>query len=164
MKSSLCIGLFGSCGTSKWRDKFIKKFTANNIKFFNPLKEDWKPEDAKIEAEHLASDEIILIAITGETFSSASLAETGYAILNTINSQERRSVVIFIDQKLNPLLEIENPTAAKESKNARKIILSHLEHVQNKVPNVKVVNSLDEMLTFSVNLYKLHEQSHKVFD
>ena len=113
MKSTLCIGLFGSCGSSKWRDKFIKKYTANNIKFFNPLKDDWKPEDSKIEAEHLATDEIILIAITGETFSSASLAETGYAILNTVNN--RRSVVIFIDQKLNPLLEIENPTAAQRT-------------------------------------------------
>ena len=162
MKSTLCIGLFGSCGSSKWRDKFIKKYTANNIKFFNPLKDDWNPEDSKIEAEHHATDEIILIAITGETFSSASLAETGYAILNTVNN--RRSVVIFIDQKLNPLLEIENPTAAKESKNARAIILSHLAHGQRNFPNVKVVHSLEDMLNFSVSLYKLHEQSHKVFD
>ena len=56
---NLCIGLFGTCGGSKWRDKFIAKYNERGIEFFNPQKDDWKPEDAEIEADHLANDGVI---------------------------------------------------------------------------------------------------------
>ena len=155
MSKDLCIGLFGTCGNSKWRDKFVKRYQIKSVNFFNPLKTDWKPEDSVIEAEHLANDAIILFAITQETFSTASLAETGYAILNAITSVENRFVIIYIDSNVNPLLAMENPQAAKESKNARAIITSHLKHVKHS--NIYFVDSLDKMLDFSVMLYKAAE-------
>lgn len=150
-----CIGLFGTCGSSKWRDSFIKKYKMKNVEFFNPQKDDWKPEDSAVEAEHLVNDDIILFPVTSETFGTASLAETGYSILSAIRSNSQRYVIIFIESKLNPLLAIENPTAAKESQNARAIVLAHLKKVKN--PNVFIVNSLDEMLDLSLRLYKVAE-------
>jgi hypothetical protein len=125
-----------------------------SINFFNPLKDDWKPEDSAVEAEHLVNDDVILFPITGETFGTASLAETGYSILSAIRSNDQqRFVVIYIEQKLNPLLSMENPSAAKESHNARAIVLAHLKKVNN--PNVFIVDSLEKMFEVSVKLYNI---------
>ena len=147
------IGLFGTCGNSKWRVKFINKYKMKNIEFFNPLKADWKPEDSKVEAEHLINDDIVLFPITNETFGTASLAETGYSALSAIQSNSNRYVIIFIDPKVNELIHQENPTAAKESTNSRAIVSAHLKKMNHK--NVFVVNSLDEMLTLSIRLYEV---------
>lgn len=40
----LCVGLFGTCGRSKWRNPFMEKYKELGIKFFNPQVDDWKPE------------------------------------------------------------------------------------------------------------------------
>jgi len=153
-----CIGLFGTCGSSKWRDPFIRHYQMRSINFFNPLRDDWKPEDSAIEAEHLVNDDVF--PITGETFGTGSLAETGYSILSAIRSNDQRFVVIYIEQKLNPLLGIENPTATKESHNSRAIVLAHLKKVNH--PNVFIVDSLDAMLKISVRLYKITEEMKKI--
>lgn len=60
----LCIGLFGTCGTSKWRSTFIDHYNDEGINFFNPQVNDWKPEDAIKEAKHLAEDTVILFPVT----------------------------------------------------------------------------------------------------
>lgn len=44
---SRCIGLFGTCGGSIWRDKFMDKYDDENltgepILYYNPQVEDWK--------------------------------------------------------------------------------------------------------------------------
>lgn len=31
-----CIGLFGTCGSSKWRETFIEMFKRASIDFFQP--------------------------------------------------------------------------------------------------------------------------------
>ena len=150
-----CIGLFGTCGSSKWRDPFINRYKTKSMNYFNPLKSDWKPEDAREEAEHLVKDEILLFPITGETFGTASLAETGYSIINSIRANDHRYVIIFIEPKVSEMLHQENPTAAKESTNSRAIVAAHLKKLDH--PNVFVVDSLEEMLNISVNLYKVIE-------
>ena len=76
----LCIGLFGTCGNSIWRNDFIAKYNALNINFFNPQKEGWTPEDAQIEAEHLAEDSLILFPVLSETYGLGSLVETGFSV------------------------------------------------------------------------------------
>jgi len=155
-----CIGLFGTCGSSKWRDKFVNRYKTRSIEFFNPQKDDWKPEDSAIEAEHLINDDIVLFPITAETFGTGSLAETGYSILNAIRSNDQQFVIIFIDPKVNPLLHQENPTAAKESSNSRAIVLAHLKKLNH--PNVFIVKSLEEMLDLSVKLYKVTETMKEI--
>ena len=73
----MTIGLFGTCGNSKWRDSFIKDYEKEGIDYYNPQVDNWKPEDAKVEAEHLANDKIILFPVTRETSGLGSLVTVG---------------------------------------------------------------------------------------
>lgn len=134
------IGLFGTCAGSKWRQDFINNFEKNGIKYFNPEKADWKPEDARNEVKHLFSDDIIVIAILGTSFGTASLAEIGFCIVNAFRKGQK--VIIFIEKSVEEFLAIENPRAAKESNNTRAIVLQHLSKIVNS--NVFVVKSLEE--------------------
>lgn len=149
----VCVGLFGTCGKSKWRDPFIERYEDLRIQFFNPQVADWKPENAVVEAEHLAEDAVILFPITSETYATGSLAETGFSILNAIKLEDRRDFVIFIDQKLDDALMVDNPLAAKESLRARALVQQHLKKLN--LSNLYYVDSLDEMLELSVALYKM---------
>ncbi len=154
------IGLFGTCGGSKWRDDFIRRYKRLDISFYNPQKDDWKPEDAQEEAEHLLKDDIILFPVTGETFGFGSLGETGFSILATLTSGSNRFVVIFIDPELDADLVENYPKVAKDAKNARSIVLAHLAKVS--LPNVYVVNDLTDMLVLSLELYKVCEMLNKI--
>ena len=108
-----CVGLFGTCGGSRWRDPFMKRYGELGIQFFNPQVEDWKPEDAEAEADHLAEDAIILFPITGETYGTGSLAETGFSALQAIKLNRHRDFVVMIERELDPPLN--DQVARKES-------------------------------------------------
>jgi len=164
-----CVGLFGTCGNSKWRDQFMDNFEGSNIDYFNPMVDNWKPEDAAIEAEHLAADNIILFPITKETYGIGSLSEVGFGVLSAIKLDDRRDFVVMIDQELDASLmpregwkelelspivkELEEALfeRAKESLRARALVLQHLK-AQN-LPNVYLVDNLEDMLKVSVTLY-----------
>lgn len=145
------VGLFGTCGGSKWRVPFEDKYRSAGISFFNPQVDNWDASMADIEAQHLAEDEIILFPITGETYGTGSLAETGFSILQAIRLDDRRDFVILIDKELSPGL-MENAVAAKESLRARALVKAHLRKV--RLSNLYVVETLEEMLAVSL---KLHE-------
>ncbi len=147
----LCIGLFGTCGGSEWRESFMADYDLDKIPYFNPQVDDWKPELADIEAEHLADDEIILFPITSETYATGSLAETGFSILQAIRLDDRRDFVIMIDKDLDQELKDENPGMAKESLRARALVLQHLKKL--RLSNLYVVDNLDQMLEVSLKLY-----------
>ena len=93
----ITIGLFGTCGISQWRTPFIKKYSSLGIQYFNPVKSDWKVEDATIEAEHLANDEILLFPVTNETYAFGSLGEVGFSIMQALKLDERRDIVVMIE-------------------------------------------------------------------
>lgn len=146
----LCVGLFGTCGKSKWRDPFMEFYKNEGIPFFNPQVDDWKPEDAVNEAMHLANDAVILFPVTGETYGTGSLAETGFSILNAIRLDDRRDFVILIEQSLDESLD--DATARKESLRARALVKEHLKKL--RLANLYVVDTLDEMLIISVTLFR----------
>lgn len=150
----LCIGLFGTCGGSTWRNQFMKKYSELGMNYFNPQVDDWKPELAEIEAEHLVNDDIVIFPVTDETFGTGSLAETGFSIMQAINSNENRSVILMVDKDVKEELKIADPVASKESTRARALVRAHLNKV--KKPNVYIVDSLDEMLRVSLKLYEVH--------
>ena len=150
---TLYIGLFGTCGKSSWRSRFIERYNQEGIQFFNPQVDDWKPEDATIEAEHLANDQVVLFPITGETYGTGSLAETGFSVLNAIKLEDRRDFVIMIEQELDDSLE--DAVARKESLRARALVKAHLKKL--RLSNLYVVNTLEEMLEVSVTLYRAAE-------
>lgn len=145
----LCVGLFGTCGNSRWRDSFIERYDVEDVEFFNPQVDDWKPECAVEEARHLANDAVILFPITSETYGTGSLAETGFSILNAIRLDDRRDFVILIEQDLDESLS--DPVARKESLRARALVREHLRKLH--LSNLYVVESLDEMLDVSLTLY-----------
>lgn len=149
----LCVGLFGTCGGSKWREPFIDCYTKEGIACFNPQVDDWKPEDAVVEAKHLASDAVVLFPITGETYGTGSLAETGFSILNAIRLDDRRDFVIYIEMELDPRLD--NAVARKESLRARALVKEHLKKL--RLSNLYLVDSLEEMLEVSLALYRAAE-------
>lgn len=149
---ALCIGLFGTCGDSTWRDKFIDAYQKLGFVYYNPNKVDWDPADSAEEAEHLRNDGVILFPIFGETFGTASLAETGYSILSALRTPGKRMVIILIDPKVSAALVAKNPQAAKESNNARAIVLAHL--AQLDYPYVHVVETEAQLLKESIRAYR----------
>lgn len=150
----ITIGLFGTCGGSKWRDPFIEKYKQLGYSFFNPQVDDWRPEYANIEAKHLVEDEIILFPVTDETYGLGSLAETGFSINQVLKSAKNRSVVLLIEPRVKEELEIANPSLAKESMRSRALVTAHLKQVNH--PNVYFVNNLEDMLRASLKLYSVH--------
>lgn len=146
----LVIGLFGTCGGSKWRDPFMEKYHELGIACYNPQVEDWKPELAEVEARHLAEDKVILFPVTNETYATGSLSEVGFSILNAIKLDDRRSFVVMIHRDLLP--ELGDPVARKESLRARALVYEHLRAL--RLSNLYVVETLEEMLEISIELYK----------
>lgn len=88
------VGLFGTAGSSAWRDKVMARLAAAGIAYFNPVVPDWTPAHAEIESQHLATDRVILLVITGETESYGSLAETGWAALSAAQNGQTMLLVI----------------------------------------------------------------------
>jgi hypothetical protein len=164
MKVLPYIGLFGTCGTSTWRDPFIARYQQNGINYFNPKVESWTPECADIEKRHLKSDQIILFPVTGETYGTGSLGETGFSALSVVLSimeRPNRYVVIMIEKDMDPKLKDENPVAWKESVRARKLVLAHLSELKH--PNVFVVDSFDQMMELSLELYSVVNKVEDIY-
>lgn len=145
----LCVGLFGTCGGSRWREPFIARYTDLAIPYFNPQVDDWDEAFAETEAVHLANDAIILFPVTGETYAGGSLAECGFSILQAIRLDDRRDFVIMIDRSLDPSLD--DAIARKESMRARALVRQHL--IKLRLPNVYLVDDLETMLEISETLY-----------
>lgn len=146
------VGLFGTCGNSTFRqEKFIPVYNNLQIPYFNPQVENWDPELAEVEADHLAHDVVQTWPVTGETYGAGSLAEQGYSIASSLRTDSPlpKFVIPMIEMKLSDSLT--DPVARKESERARRLASSHLH--KNASPNVFVVGSLDEMLDTSVTLY-----------
>ena len=152
-----CVGLFGTCGDSNWREGFIKKFEELGINFFNPQVKNWTPDFAEIEAEHLATDEIILFPVTGETYGFGSLAEIGFAVAQC--QQENRHLIVFVDQNL--VEDLEDVLLRKESNRARKLVAAHLNKIDETKPeNIHVVKDLGIMLELARVIYFKDTFSH----
>ena len=148
-----CVGLFGTCGGSRWRDPFMKAYDERGFNYYNPQVDNWEPWMAKEEADHLAQDAIILFPVTSETYGLGSLAETGYSILQALRRDSRREFIIMIDDHLDDSLTDE--ALCKESMRGRKLISSHLAKIN--MSNVHVVVSLEDMLELSIRLYRAYD-------
>lgn len=153
-ENSTCIGLFGTCGNSIWRSQFIQAYENANIQFFNPQVDNWSPDRAEFEAEHLVNDDIILLPITDETYGLGSLAETGFSILQGMKNN--RYLIALIDSDVSENLKIDNPILARESLRARALTLAHAKNIKHQ--NVFFVDSLEKMLDLSFTLHNVVEQ------
>ncbi len=99
------LGLFGTAGkkgeVNDWRGDVmpmirdgLEEVLTFGVEVFNPLKDDWTPDDAVVEARHLARDGAIILPVLDSTSGYASLAETGFAALGgTLRPQSVRMLI-----------------------------------------------------------------------
>lgn len=144
------IGLFGTCGNSRWRESFMAKYRELGLAFYNPQVENWDPSFAEEEARHLADDEIILFPITSETYGLGSLSEVGFSVLQAIRLDDRRDFVVMIAPTLDEGLT--DAGLRKESLRSRALVKQHLKKLRLK--NLYLVETLDEMLETSLALHQ----------
>jgi hypothetical protein len=150
--SIITVGLFGTCGESRWREPFIETCENLEVEFFNPVVPVWDPTFAVQEAEHLVNDDIILFPVTGETYGEGSLAETGYSISQALRSNKNRYVVVFVEPQVHKELEAADKAKATTSNKMRALVLAHLKRQKEMYPNVFVVDSMDGMHTAMIHL------------
>jgi hypothetical protein len=151
----MTIGLFGTCGDSSWRDRFINVYDHYGINYFNPHVDDWRPELAQIEAEHLANDEMILFPVTDETLGLGSLGEVGFSILQAIKLDSNRDIIVMIDNDINDDAKLNfDESMVRESIKMRALIKAHLNKLNYS--NVYLVEDLEKMLMLSLKLHEIH--------
>lgn len=146
------VGLFGTCGNSTFRrDLFIPAYEKLGIPYFNPQVDDWRPELADIESDHLTYDVVQCWPVTSETYGNGSLAEQGFSIASSMRAPSPlpKFIIPLIEMELDESLD--NEETRKESLRARKLAATHL--ANNASPNVFVVSTLDEMLETSITLF-----------
>ncbi len=146
------VGLFGTCGDSTFRkDLFIPEYERLGIAYFNPQVDDWKPEYADVEADHLATDTVQCWPVLGMTYGSGSLAEQGYSIASSLRAPTPlpKFVIPMIEMELSD--ELTDEIARQESLRARQLAITHMRNTTS--PNVFMVDTLQEMLEVSIVLY-----------
>lgn len=150
------VGLFGTCGNSKWREPFIKRLNQLGVSYYNPCRDNWDPEE---DSWQLKNDRIILMPVTDETYGTGTLSESAFGIVTTLASiyQKSTKLVIYIA----PLVEydpddenLNNSVAIKESNRARRIVTEHVKAFGN-LPNVYFVKNMKDMLTVTEMLIDL---------
>lgn len=131
------VGLFGTCGDSKWREQVvIPALEKANIAYFNPVVPNWNEEAQRNEVEHVASDKVIIMAITGETTGIASMAELGWQALSA--SERAQNLIIFLEDMPNDVKD-ETGTSLRINK-ARALIRKYV--AAQKCLGIFLVDSL----------------------
>lgn len=143
--STVCVGLFGTCGGSTWRDDFIKEIDnlEDDTTYFNPdAGDNWHPGMIDDENRHLMEDEIILFPVLGETAGTGSLGEIGFSVLNVMRNVmngKAQFLIILIDD----VCTVDDEALAKDSNRARKLVKSKVLKVNH--PNIFLVDTLQDM-------------------
>ncbi len=168
MKTDITIGLFGTCGNSKWRDEFIAQYTHDGIDFFNPdAGDNWHPGLVVDENKHLREDDIILFPVLGESLGVGSLAEIGFSILNVkrnIDNGSNQHLIVLIDDFCT-FIDTATDEEMDMSNRTRKLVKSKLMDVKHQ--NIIIVKDLDSMLLASLALIEaidLHDEVLSNFD
>lgn len=156
----MCVGLFGTCDNVRWRDPFMARYGELGIKYFNPMVDDWHPGMVPLEAQHLKDDPIILFPVLKDSYGLGSLSELGFGPLKALRQNAYRSFVILVDDDVTEELRSKDPAKAKDSLRARKLVKGHLRGLG--MPNVLMVESLEQMLEISVKLHGIHSNMEEL--
>ncbi len=154
---NICIGLFGTCDNSKWREDFIAAYEELDVAYFNPdAGDNWHPGLVEEENKHLVEDQIILFPVLSESLGLGSLGEIGFSVLNAIRNIEngaKQHLIVMIDDECTS--ESASESERNHSNRTRKLVKSKLLAVRH--PNVVVVRNLNAMLVASQGLLKVEE-------
>jgi len=88
--------LGGTCNNSKWRDDLIKKLH-KDVKYFNPVVDDWTEEAQKEEIKQRESCNKVLYVITPKMTGVYSIAEL---VEDSIKSPDR-TIFCYLDKDGN---------------------------------------------------------------
>jgi hypothetical protein len=114
-----------------WREDFVQPVLDElGVTYFNPVVSNWTEESAEIEARVIAQAETIVMVITASHPSIGSLAESGWAVLSSI--ERGQTIIIYIAPD----------SANEESWRARQIVLSQARPLAENLDNVIIVDSL----------------------
>lgn len=150
------IGLFGTCGSSTWRQEFVEHCKLNKISFYNPQlgEGEWNPDFANeyVQQEHfhLANDDIVVFAITNETTAPVSLSEFAFSIMDVVRSLKNRHIIMYIAEDcVDPKASID---AINASIKARKTVLPKMEKLSTETDCVYLCSNLKDLfsLTFEI--------------
>ena len=115
-----------------WREDVVQPVLEDlGVSYFNPVVSNWTEENAEIEARVIAQAETIVLVITAKHPSIGSLAESGWAVLSSI--ERGQTIIIYIAPD----------SANEESWRARQIVLSQARPLAENLDNVIIVDSLD---------------------
>lgn len=149
------VGLFGTCGGSRWREPFEVAFRERGIPFFNPQLPEgtWTPESIPVEHEHLVNDEIIVFPVTDETTGTGSLGEVGFSIMTAIDASRGRlrHVIVLIDEECRA--PGATPEMIKDSVRARRLVKSRVVAEAARLHNVHLVDTLEEALALVLRMW-----------
>jgi len=152
--TEITVGLFGTCDNSQWRVPFMKKYDELGIKYFNPdAGDNWHPGLIEEENYYLNSAEIILFPILSESLGSGSLGEIGFSVQNVLrNIQNGRQqfLIMLIDDECTD--DRKSEEARKRSTKDRALVKSKIA-AQVSCPVITLVNTLDDMMIISIELY-----------
>ena len=133
------IGLFGTCGKSRWRERIaIPIIEEAGKKYFNPNKKNWTPKDSIREYHHLTTDKVILSAISNETSSYGSLGELGWTILGALSRGQK--VGLYFEEDLSKL--------KGTKRRLRELIKKHVKSINNK--NFYYAKSIEDLAKWAV--------------
>lgn len=99
-----CVGLFGSCAGSMWREPYKASLQVSGIDFFDPQVmpathgREWCEADIENEVRHLAQDPILMFKINGLSASLLSFCE----VITAINRGNQFVICIIEDLCVSP--------------------------------------------------------------
>ena len=100
--------LGGTCADSTWREELIPQL---EIDYFNPVVDDWKPEDQEIELEKRESCDIILYVITPLMEGVYSIAE----VVDDSNKRPDKTIFCILDEDIKYQFKREWTKAQRKS-------------------------------------------------
>lgn len=148
-----CIGLFGTCGTSQWREPFIQRYQELGIPYFNPQVPvgTWHPGLVVEEDLHFHRDSLILFPVTDETTGQGSLAEVGFSVANALRHAQDRFFLFLVDDACYDNSAEE--AARADSVRSRALVKGKLLEAVKVHSNIVLLDSLSDMLEISVSLF-----------
>lgn len=149
-----CIGLFGTCGVSRWREPFIQRYDELSIPYFNPqvATGTWHPGLVAEENRHFHQDSLILFPVTAETTGQGSLAEIGFSVANALRQAQDRFFLFLVEEDCHDTSA--DDTSRADSVRSRALVKSKLLDAAGRYPNILLVDSRSDMLDLSVSLFR----------
>ncbi|MHA1815038.1 MAG: hypothetical protein ACTSX1_03465 [Candidatus Heimdallarchaeaceae archaeon] len=155
----ITIGLFGTCDNVPWRIPFMEEYNQKRIKYFNPdAGDNWHAGMIEEENYYLNNAEIILFPILKESLGSGSLGEIGFSVQNVlrnIQNGKQQFLISLIDDDCTD--ERKTDEERKRSIKDRKLVKSKLKE-NVSCPVITIVNTLDDMMVLSMQLYEFLSQ------